>query len=225
VRALCSRALLLNAGSVVVDGKPSDVLNRYQRIIMAREEAYEAQCQAAERVDEDGVAPEAAGQLHYTYRHGDGSAEIMSVTMLDSSFRPVEIIETGEAVYVRLRVRFFKDSEEPVFGFLIRNRHGIHVYGTNTRLQEVSLGRVRAGEAVEVLFAFDCWLGVDTFNVTVAVHSADGSVSYDWLDGALFFRVLSTTGVDGVANLHASATARRLGESAAPLEDADAAYR
>src|SRR6266542_7150487 len=36
VRALCSRAILFNAGSIVADGKPLDVLNRYQKIIMKR---------------------------------------------------------------------------------------------------------------------------------------------------------------------------------------------
>src|SRR6266480_5762815 len=41
VRALCARALLLNAGRIIEDGKPADVLNRYQKIIMAREQAYE----------------------------------------------------------------------------------------------------------------------------------------------------------------------------------------
>ncbi|HEU4479556.1 MAG TPA: ABC transporter ATP-binding protein, partial [Pyrinomonadaceae bacterium] len=41
VRALCSRAILLNSGRVHADGKPADVLNRYQKIIMAREQAYE----------------------------------------------------------------------------------------------------------------------------------------------------------------------------------------
>src|SRR5918997_3466814 len=40
VRALCSRAILLNAGRMMADGAPVDVLNRYQRLIMAREEAY-----------------------------------------------------------------------------------------------------------------------------------------------------------------------------------------
>src|SRR5205085_9637312 len=116
-------------------------------------------------------------------------------------------------------------SEEPVFGFLIRNRHGIHVYGTNTKLQEVGVGDVRAGETVEATFAFNCRLGTDTFNVTVAVHSMDG-VSFDWLDGALFFRVLSATGMEGVVNLDASCTARRIGLNASPLEgtNLNAAY-
>ena len=39
VRALCSRAIMLRAGSVIADGKPADVLNLYQKIIMEREQA------------------------------------------------------------------------------------------------------------------------------------------------------------------------------------------
>jgi lipopolysaccharide transport system ATP-binding protein len=223
VRALCSRAILLNAGSLVIDGKPPDVLNRYQRLIMAREEAYEAEGLEGEThtrspaAEHEAGAPDSAAPLTYTYRHGDRSAEILSVRLLDASLRPVELVETGEAVYVRARARFHKETEDPVLGILIRNRHGIHVYGTNTRLQEVAVGRVSAGQVLEVTFAFDCWLGVDDFNVTVAVHSADG-VSFDWLDGALFFRVISPTAMEGVANLNASITARLVGLNVAAAE-------
>jgi ABC-type multidrug transport system ATPase subunit len=219
VRALCSRALLLNAGELVTDGKPSDVLNRYQRIIMAREEAYEARSQSTtNRSDASSVEDEPGAPLHYTYRHGDGSAEVVSAALLDSALRPIEFVETGEAAYIRIRVRFHKETDEPVFGFLIRNRLGIHVYGTNTKLQEVFVGEVSAGEVVEVTFAFDCWLGVDDFNVTVAVHRADG-VSFDWLDGAIFFRVISPRGLEGVANLNATVTARKLDTSGKAVED------
>ena len=50
----------------------------------------------------------------------------------------------------------------------------------------------------------------DRFSVSLAVHSSDG-VSYDWLDGALFFQVVSPVLVEGIANLNATATARRVG--------------
>jgi len=35
-------------------------------------------------------------------------------------------------------------------------------------------------------------------------------VSFDWLDACLFFRVMSATTMEGVTNLNASATSRRL---------------
>src|SRR5260221_745712 len=46
VRALCSRAILLNQGRMIVDGEPADVLNHYQRIGMEREQAYEAESES-----------------------------------------------------------------------------------------------------------------------------------------------------------------------------------
>ncbi|HEV2763012.1 MAG TPA: ABC transporter ATP-binding protein [Pyrinomonadaceae bacterium] len=217
VRALCTRAVLLNAGRLVADGRPLDVLNHYQKIIMEREEAYEAG--RAERTDEHGAgAPsedESARPLTYTYRHGDGSAEVLSAELLDSSRRRVEVVESGEPLSLRVRVRFHRDVDEPVFGFLIRNRHGVHAYGTNTEVQQLRFGTVRAGELVEVVFSFDCRLGTDTYSFSLSVHSSvtlDGGVGYDWLDGVLFFRVTSATLLEGVANLGASAVARRFQE-------------
>ena len=44
-------------------------------------------------------------------------------------------------------------------------------------------------------------------------------MSYDWLDGVLFFSVTSATLVEGVANLNASAQARRLGVGGSRARD------
>ena len=56
IRALCSRAILLNAGRMVSDGTPTDVLNRYQKIIMARQEAYDATRQPESADDEEAAS-------------------------------------------------------------------------------------------------------------------------------------------------------------------------
>lgn len=225
VRALCSRAILLNAGRVVADGKPTDVFNRYQKLVMAREEAYEHKVGVgaeasvpsvsgdASVLDELGSAPPPS----HTYRHGDGSAEVLSVELLDSAGRRIGIVESGEEVSVRVRTLFHLNAEAPVCGILIRNRHGIHAYGTNTEMQHASLNDVARGAIVETTFAFACWLAPDEFSITVAVHSADGK-SYDWLDGTIFFRVISSIQMDGVVNLNATATMRQLGVSAELVE-------
>jgi ABC-type polysaccharide/polyol phosphate transport system ATPase subunit len=213
VRALCSRAILLNAGQVEADGKPIDVLNRYQKIIMARQDADAAdeptaadtktdECSFAER--DDSSTPV------YTYRHGDGRAEILKVEVLDELRRPVELVESGEPLVVSMHLLFHTDVEDPVCGFMIRNRHGIHLYGTNTELQQLDLGAVKRGALIEVSFAFNCWLAPDSYSIAVASHSPD-AVSFDWLDGAYFFRVVSGEQMEGVANLNASVSTRRLG--------------
>lgn len=213
VRALCSRAILLHAGHMEADGDPIDVLNRYQKIIMARAEAYEASAPATDAQQPEGELPIdefADPTLRPVFRHGDGSAEVLSVELLDARGKPSELVETGDAVTVRMRVRFSSNLEDPVFGFLIRNRHGIHLYGTNTELQGLSFGAVSRGEVFEIIFRFDCWLAPDSYSITVASHSPD-AISFDWLDGALFFRVISAMRMEGVSNLKATVVARRSG--------------
>jgi lipopolysaccharide transport system ATP-binding protein len=215
IRALCTRALLLNGGRMEADDVPTKVLNRYQRLIMSREAAYEASEVAAspekDETDAEQLMDEAAtARLKYSYRHGDKSAEILSVQLLDARHHPIEILETGESVSLRIRARVNTDVDDLVCGFLIRNRLGIHVYGTNTDIQQADFGPLRGNEVIEATFDFACWLGTGEFSVTVALHSA-GGISFDWVDDVLFLRVISPIVIEGVANLNAQVGTRRLG--------------
>jgi len=206
VRALCSRAILLKAGRIIADGRPSDVLNVYQKIVMEREQAFDAESASP---PSSGTTTETFAPLNFAYRHGDGSAEILGAEITDIQGARVEIAESGERLTIRIQARFNHDVEEPVLGFLIRNSHGIHAYGTNTKEQQIELGVINGGEVIEATFSFACWLGVDQYSVSLAVHSREGA-AYDWLDAALFLRVTSQSLTEGVANLNATASTRRV---------------
>ena len=211
IRALCSRAILLNEGRMEADGPPADVLDRYQKVIMASEAAYaEGQLAMHQETTPITFSRSAEGvPLQFTYRHGDGSAEVLSVDLLDSSLHPIKLIETGQPVHLRVRIVFHEDLSEPVYGFIIRNRHGIHLYGTNSKVQGLRSGRIKRGTIVETTFSFNCWLAPDLYSISIAVHSIT-AISFDWLDGVLFFRVFSDMPIEGVANLNASVTAEAL---------------
>jgi len=211
IRALCSRAILLHGGHKIADGPPVDAINRYRKLIMSQTAAFEAgERQESLSASADlGIDLENLRMpLNPTYRHGDGSAEVLSVELLNASDAPLILVESGELLQVRMRVLFHEHRANPVCGFLIRNRLGVHVYGTNTDLQQLDLGPAHPGDIVEVTFAFTGALGPDTFSISVAVHSVD-NFSFDWLDGVVFFRVASAEVGDGLINLNASVTHRR----------------
>ena len=214
VRALCSRAILLNEGQMEADGHPQDVLNRYQKIIMARENKYARAVAAAHDagVTAEEQLEEESPPLTYTFRHGDGTAEVLRADLLNAADQPIKLVESGELVRVRMRVRFYAEIDDPVCGFMIRNRHGINIYGTNTQLQRVEVGAVQPGDIVEVTFEMNCALAPDSYSIAVAAHSP-AAVSFDWIDGVVFFQVISAVAMDGVANLAATVTARKLSET------------
>lgn len=213
IRALCSRAILLNHGRMEADGPPADVLGRYQKLIMAQEAAYAEAELAREKPTAETTATEESTALQFTYRHGNGSAEILKAELQDASQQPVSLVETGQLVHLRVQVVFHEDIVDPVYGFIIRNRHGIHLYGTNTYVQGIRSGLCKRGTRTKTTFSFHCWLAPDLYAISIAVHSAN-AVSFDWMDGALFFRVISEIPIEGVANLNASVTSEPLGTSA-----------
>ncbi len=53
---------------------------------------------------------------------------------------------------IRIRTAFRAHRVEPMVGILIRNRIGMEIYGTNTRIEQVDLGAFEAGEELDIDF-------------------------------------------------------------------------
>jgi len=185
VKRLSDRAVLMLEGRVAAEGDPSDIVNRYVGHVLERE-------RAASRVETAG--------LNSSFRHGDGTSEVQEVLLRNASEEPTNSFRSGERMEVRVRARFLRHAENPVVGVLVRNRLGIDVYGTNTRLQSHSFGNFEPGEELEVTFRFDCLFTEQEYTLTVATQHWDGS-SQDWLDDAVVFKVAGSGRAAGLVNL------------------------
>ena len=186
VKQLSDRAILLLNGRIAAQGAPNDVINRYIGLVLAKEESKN-------KKDD---------RIHASFRHGDGSSEILSVEILNARGEASTAVTGGEPITVRVRSRFHQAKSDPMVGILIRTRIGMDVYGTNTRLERVRLGDFQPGDELEVDFGVECWLTPQQYTLTVATQNADGT-SHDWLDDAVAFDVVDTRAAAGVANLRA----------------------
>ena len=186
VKQLSDRAILLLNGKIEAQGEPKDVINRYIGLVLERQEAK------AKKED----------RIRSSFRHGDGASEILGVQILNEKGDETASIASGEPVTVRVRSRFHAPVSDPMVGILIRTRIGMDVYGTNTRIEQSSLGDFRAGDDLEVDFRLEAWLTPQQYTLTVATQNADGT-SHDWLDDAIAFDVVDTRVAAGVANLRA----------------------
>ena len=186
VKQLSDRAILLLNGRIAAQGAPNDVINRYIGLVLAKEESKN-------KKDD---------RIHSSFRHGDGSSEILGVDILNARGEAATAVTGGEPITVRVRSRFHQAKSDPMVGILIRTRIGMDVYGTNTRLEHVRLGDFQPGDELEVNFGIECWLTPQPYTLTVATQNADGT-SHDWLDDAVAFDVVDTRAAAGVANLRA----------------------
>jgi ABC-type polysaccharide/polyol phosphate transport system ATPase subunit len=185
VKRLSDRAALMVDGRVAAYGLPNEVVNRYVGLVLERQQREHP------KVDEAAM-----GSSH---RHGDGISRVVNVELLDANGVSTRNLEPGEPVTVRVQARAERELNDPVVGVLIRNRLGIDVFGTNTRIERVDLGRVAAGDTFEVEFTFDCLLTRQDYTLTVATQYQDG-FSQDWLDDVISFSVVDSRDVAGFAN-------------------------
>jgi lipopolysaccharide transport system ATP-binding protein len=192
VKRLCDRAALMVDGKVAAIGNPSEVVNRYVGLVLERQEQPGAK----------------ASRVGGTFRHGDGASRVMLADLIDASGASTRNLTPGDPMTIRVRACAEKDLDDPVVGVLIRNRLGIDVFGTNTRIERVDFGAVVAGETFEVDFTFDCLLTRQDYTLTVATQYKDG-YSQDWLDDVISFSVVDTRDVAGLASFKTKVNWRR----------------
>jgi lipopolysaccharide transport system ATP-binding protein len=199
VKRLSDRAALMVDGRVAAYGSPSEVVNRYVGLVLER--------QGREHLGRD--VSSGSAQQAGSFRHGDGASRVLEVDLKDGSGGSTRSLEPGPPVTIYVRAHAERDLENPVVGVLIRNRLGIDVFGTNTRIEGVDLGSVKAGETFEVEFTFDCLLTGQDYTLTAATQYTDG-FSQDWLDDAISFSVVDSRDVAGLANFKTKVTWRRV---------------
>jgi len=180
IKSLCDRAILLDAGGIRADDRPDTVLDYYNALVAEQENA-------AVQAPEHLPSPDAG------MRSGDRRAVLLDVALFADE-RPAKVVRVGQPVRLSIRFRKHTDVADLTVGFLIRDRLGNDVYGTNSwhlgakKLREVPVG---------VDACLDCRipamnLGPGSYSITVALHSDMTHLedNYEWWDKALVFEVV-----------------------------------
>jgi len=179
IQSICDRALLLDRGRLAYQGKPEEVMDYYNALIAERDGVN----------IEQGVAADGRTQTS----SGNGKATVTAISLENADGAPVETINVGVPVTLRIKVKVHEDLPRLVLGYLFKDRLGQHIYGTNTHHMEQPLTDLRAGEQIEYRFSFPINLGPGSYSVTTALTSSETHLAdnYEWRDLALLFTVMN----------------------------------
>lgn len=177
IQSLCDRALLLKEGTVIKDGDSEEVCDFYNALIAEKENSL-----VEVKKLNDGKSQTISGT---------GEAKIVSVSLHDVDGIPLECVAVGSRVSLRILIKVSQSIPELVVGFVIKDRFGQPIYGTNTHHLDCTLSDLVAGEELEYVFSFLACLGVGSYSVAVALHTSDSHIkqNYEWRDYALVFSV------------------------------------
>jgi len=179
IQSICDRAILLNAGRLAMEGEPEAVMDYYNAMLAEKGNQTVQQVETSD------------GKLQTI--SGSGQATIENIALLSDKGERIEVVDVGQAVQLQVVVRTKADLPELVLGYMIKDRLGQAVFGTNTHHLKQGLIDVQRETLVTFSFHFDANLGPGTYSVAVALHTADTHITnnYEWRDLALVFNVVS----------------------------------
>jgi lipopolysaccharide transport system ATP-binding protein len=179
IQSVCDRALLLDGGRLTKEGAPEEIMDYYNALIAERENAT-VRLQATETGKVQTVS-------------GTGEATVADIALLDEHGERVEVVDVGAPVTLQVTVKTNAAIPRMVLGYMIKDRLGQPMYGTNTHLKELPLDDVAAFETVVYRFAFPMNLGPGSYSVATAIVSTETHLvnNYEWRDLALVFTVVN----------------------------------
>jgi lipopolysaccharide transport system ATP-binding protein len=179
IQSLCDRALLLDGGRLAKEGPPEEIMDFYNALIAERENET-----VRLRETETGKVQTISGT---------GEATVSDIALVDEHGQRAEVVDVGAAVTLEVKVKVNALIPRMVLGYMIKDRLGQPMYGTNTHLKQLPLENVAAGEEVVYRFAFPMNLGPGTYSVATAIVSTETHLvnNYEWRDLALVFTVMN----------------------------------
>ena len=112
--------------------------------------------------------------------------------MLDSTDRSARAFSVGDTAKIRCRFQCHAAIENPTIGFIIRDRLGNDIFGTNTHYLKIDQHAHRQGECASVMFTARLNIGSGNYSLCIAVHTGHEHIenNYDWWDQCLVFQVI-----------------------------------
>jgi lipopolysaccharide transport system ATP-binding protein len=186
IQSICDRAILLNAGHLAMEGPPEAVMDYYNAMLADHQNQ-----EVRQEVLQDGKVQTISGTGEVTLEHA---------ALQDRQGQALEVVAVGQAVTLRIQAKCHQAVPELVIGYMIKDRLGQPIYGTNTHHLKRKLKQLPSQQALECHFEFDANLGPGSYSIAIALHADDTHIgqNYEWCDQAIVFSVVNINQPDFV---------------------------
>jgi len=151
VKTLCQRAMILEQGRIAYLGEAREACNRFQVAML----------QSSSTTLGDDV------------RKTDRQVSLLKAQWLDSKTQLEQrVLQGGDWVILRVSIDVHQAIEALSLGFMIRNRLGVDLFGTNTHQQEQLLNFKQIGKYT-IDFPIQLNLGAGEYTLFLALHDQD----------------------------------------------------
>ena len=153
VSKYCDKVILLNKGIFIEEGNPKKVIDTYKKILVNQFDKEIKNEKEKEKNVESKVLWKSKMNLNSNkLEYGNKDAEIIDFGILDENNILTNTVNKNESFRIKMKVRFNKKIQEPIFAFTIKDIKGNEITGTNTMIEEVYFKNPESNDVVEVEF-------------------------------------------------------------------------
>jgi len=175
---LCDTVYLLNQGKVVYGGDPVEALDFYNALLSN---------------DLSDIDIKDIGEGGSQLSSGSKEIEIIDCSIIDEHQTVCDLIETGNEYTLKIMAKCNTNVTDVVCGFMIKNKYGQIIFGTNTFHTDNIIPEIVTGDKIEINFKFKANLGEGSYSISVAFHQYDTHIAknYNWVDRIYMFKVFN----------------------------------
>jgi homopolymeric O-antigen transport system ATP-binding protein len=214
VVTLASRVAWMHEGKLLQYGAPERTVSEYLGMIASRElrdrrSTETAPARALSPTSETESEQTSDDQVesripNVDVRYGNAKAEILGIGLYDEGGQRINTAEGGQIILLRVSVSFHEDVQQPFIGFLIKNRLGLCLTGTNTLMEGCAANPQSKGSVCTAEFRLQLpllYVGNYSFTFAVADGTLEDYAICDWIENAYVIEVITTTLVHGLLRL------------------------
>ncbi|CFR24309.1 lipopolysaccharide transport system ATP-binding protein [Yersinia frederiksenii] len=181
IQNICDKVILISNGQKIMEGEPEAVLDYYNALLSDNS----GKVNASQNISNGNIQTIS----------GNGDATFVHVNITDVNGKPIEVITVGQRIILNVALAVNRDLKDLCVGYLIKNRLGEEIFGTNTYYHSKVIDKVMAGETIHYKFTFDANIGEGNYSVSVAAHMGHNHLSknYEWKDLAFVFTIVNTS--------------------------------
>ena len=191
VRQICDRAAVLDHGHMVALGAPGEAVRSFREHLM-RGERFEEVEQLGPAETEPTPPESVIVELRPSTPEERRTlkVEITDVLLTHPRERQRPYLLPGEPLDIHISYLAAEPVDDAVFGIAIHDSEGRLMFGTNSELLAIQVGRI-AGEGC-FTFNFDAIPLLDgAYPVTIGIVGADDGPVYDWHEQRYQFEVMN----------------------------------
>lgn len=188
IQTICDRAILLDKGTIAMQG-PTEPVMDYYHALMADKEALSIRQRVL-----------ASGQVQTI--SGSGEVTIEDIRLFRADGKSIDTVQVGEPVRLEVLAEVRAPVAQLTLGFMIKDRFGQPVYGINTYRVGKAISDLATGQRVRFHFDFCMNLGKGNYSMAFCLSEGDSHLArnYEWRDYGLVFQVINTSREDFVGS-------------------------